>query len=341
MKKWPILAVIMLVLILVSCSNGDKTTDEPTSETETNEQPTSSTTYPFTGLQATEGADNRAFAVMVNNHREARPQSGLSKADIVFELLAEGDITRFLAIYQSEKPDIVGPVRSAREYYFTLANSYDAVYVYHGAANFVEEMIQSRGIEHISGAKHDNDRYLFYRESFRKEPHNSYFHFQHAIEAIDEKGYDTTFDYEPFLFSTEIDDSGEEARQATIKYGSSGANVHFTYDETIDAYHRYDNDQQTVELSSEVPIAVNNVFIVETEHRVIDNEGRRFIDLDSGGKAYLLQGGYVQTLEWENRDGRIIPVKDGEVVPFVPGKTWINFIPLDGAPDQVQFSNET
>ena len=59
--------------------------------------------------------EGRAVAVMINNHPAARPQSGLNKADIVYEVLAEGDVTRFLAIFQSEQPDNVGPVRSARE----------------------------------------------------------------------------------------------------------------------------------------------------------------------------------------------------------------------------------
>src|SRR5699024_5807754 len=98
-------------------------------------------TYPLTGIHADDEVKERIVAVMVNNHKLARPQSGLSKADIVFEILAEGDITRFLALFQSDKPDVVGPVRSARDYYFKLAKQYDALYVYHGAANFVNDMI--------------------------------------------------------------------------------------------------------------------------------------------------------------------------------------------------------
>src|SRR5699024_9640157 len=75
--------------------------------------------YPLTGIETNDAVDGRPIGVMVNNHAEARPQSGLSQADIVFEILAEARITRLLALYQSEIPDVVGPVRSAREYYFT------------------------------------------------------------------------------------------------------------------------------------------------------------------------------------------------------------------------------
>ena len=120
---------------------------------------------------------------MVNNHPQARPQSGLSKADIVFEMLTEGDITRFLAIYQSTAPEVVRPSRSIR-IFFTLADEgYDAIYVYHGAANFVNDMIKTRGIENLPGAVYDNDGHLFVRESFRKAPHNSYFQFGAAYDV--------------------------------------------------------------------------------------------------------------------------------------------------------------
>src|SRR5699024_10306702 len=138
--------------------------------------------------------DRRPGSVMVNNHQAARPQSGLSKADLIFEILAEGSITRFLAIFQSEQPEIVGPVRSAREYFFELAQGYDALYVYHEAANFINDMIINRGIDHLSGAMYDNDEYLFKRESFRNAPHNSYLLFDAVYYVSKSKGYDIISD---------------------------------------------------------------------------------------------------------------------------------------------------
>src|SRR5690625_2486555 len=147
--------------------------------------------YPLTGVGTDEGVDNRIVSVMVNNHPKARPQSGLSQADMVFEILAEGDITRFLALFQSEQPDVVGPVRSAREYYFTLADGYDALYVYHGAADFVNDMIINRGIPSLNGAQYDNNGHLFKREDFRKAPHNSYLLFDGVYDVAEQKGYDT------------------------------------------------------------------------------------------------------------------------------------------------------
>src|SRR5690625_2187500 len=184
MKNKMIIAMLLVIpFVLVSCSknkeidqdeqtnNNGQLNEENNENNNLNEKEFTSY-FPFTGIGTNETADRRPVSVMINNHPAARPQSGLSKADIVFEILVEGNTTRFLAIFQSEQPEIVGPVRSAREYYFDLAESYDSIYVYHVAPDFINDMIINRGVEHLSGSIHDNDGYLFKRESFRKAPHN-------------------------------------------------------------------------------------------------------------------------------------------------------------------------
>src|SRR5699024_10612055 len=174
MKRRPvILLIIVSAILFVACTKKDETNGVTSKLFGNKDKSDTVYTYPFTGLETTEEPNNRAVAVMVNNQIQARPQSGLHEADIVFELLAEGNITRFLALYQSTLPERVGPVRSAREYYFNIANGYDAIYVYHGAAKFVDKMIAERGIENLNAAQSDNDGELFVRESFRVAPHNS------------------------------------------------------------------------------------------------------------------------------------------------------------------------
>ncbi|WP_100012504.1 DUF3048 domain-containing protein [Lentibacillus sediminis] len=288
--------------------------------------------YPLTGIEADgDLSNNRIISVMVNNHTSARPQSGLSQADMVFEILAEGSITRFLALYQSELPEEIGPVRSAREYYFELANGYNALYVYHGAAGFVNDMIAERGIPHLDGAIYDNNGTLFQRESFRQAPHNSYLQVDGVYPAAEEKGYATSADMEPLPFLTAEETgnlSGDPANHVEVVYDDSPMEiVEFFYEADTGKYIRYNDGEETVELESGEPIQVDNVFIVESPHQIIDDAGRRAIDLVSGGNGYLIQEGIVREVQWENRDGRIIPVIDGEPAGFVPGKTWINVVP--------------
>lgn len=290
--------------------------------------------YPLTGLPAEEPADNRIISVMINNHTAARPQSGLSEADIVFELLVEGNITRFLALYHSELPEVTGPVRSARKYYVDLANRYDTLYVYHGATDAINRLIEREGTDFLSGTYYDNDGHLFKRESFRVAPHNSYLQMNAVYDVAEEKGYPTTAAYEPLPFLDEEEIAaidGEPAHHIEISYGTQD-HVEFIYDSASGNYKRYSGGSETVELDSGEAITADNVFIIEAAHDFNNESGHRIIDTESGGSAYLIQKGKVQPAEWKSEGGRIVPAIDGETIGFVPGKTWINVIPdLDAA----------
>lgn len=354
MKKLSIFLILLFVFI-VGCSDDKDVSNEnelegnnleerePEQQEPEQQEPIYSGTYPLTGIPTNENTNQRIVSVMVNNHVAARPQSGLSQADIVFEILAEGGITRFLALYQSEQPEVVGPVRSAREYYFELATGYDALYVFHGAANIVYDIIHARGVENLNGAVYDNDGYLFKRESFRRAPHNSYLQYNAVYDVAESQGYDIISAVEPLNFlATDDTIEGENASQIIVRYPGRNAadTVEYSFDETSEKYIRFETQNQTIELNSEEPIQVDNLFIVETHHEVIDNQGRRRIDLQSNGQAYLFQKGKMQQLEWKNEHGRIIPIKDGEPVGFVPGKTWINVVPTNpGLEQSVIFSD--
>ncbi|WP_156856912.1 DUF3048 domain-containing protein [Oceanobacillus sp. AG] len=349
MRKLIFITVIIGVL-LVACSkddgNASKQEGKGTGGDEKDgiEQAGGENQYPLTGLYTDEPVDNRIIGVMVNNHRQARPQSGLAEADIVFEILAEAKITRLLALFQSEIPDTIGPVRSAREYYFDLANRYGALYVYHGAADFIDQMIIDRGIPFLNGSTYDNDGQLFTRDSSREAPHNSYLLTDAINETAEGKGYEMTAEYEPLPFLNEEETAaieGETAERVEIVYSENPLEtVQYVFDESKGTYKRYSNEEETVDLNTGATVEVANVFIIETFHEVIDDAGRRNIDFDSGGNAYLIQNGKVQEVEWQNDNGRLVPMKDGQPVGFVPGKTWINVVPNDPGMEQaVTISN--
>ncbi|WP_163970953.1 DUF3048 domain-containing protein [Oceanobacillus halotolerans] len=355
MRQGIIYGLFIALILLVGCSGEEEGQEKDAKDNKPREeeQPektepveeTFENVYPLTGIGTNEDVNNRIVSVMINNHTKARPQTGLSKADIVFEILAEGRITRFLAMFQSELPDVVGPVRSAREYYFDLANRYNALYVYHGAAGFIDNMIVNRGIEFLNGAQYDNDGHLFKRESFRQAPHNSYLLTDAVYEVAEQKGYDTTNTYDalPFLDDDEMANiSGNDANHVEIVYSDNPMEiVEFDYDQDNEAYTRFNDREKTIELETEVPIQVENIFIIEAHHQVIDDQGRRAINLEDGGNAYLVQQGKVQQLQWENQDGQIIATKDGQPVGFVPGQTWVNVVPSSpGIDESVTITNE-
>jgi len=101
MRKLVILLLLVFTVFTVACSKND---DSEQVKEEPAEVEKETKKYPFTGIETEEDVTNRAVAVMVSNQTQARPQTGLSKADIVFEMLTEGNITRFMAIYQSTQP---------------------------------------------------------------------------------------------------------------------------------------------------------------------------------------------------------------------------------------------
>ncbi|MFD1849640.1 DUF3048 domain-containing protein [Oceanobacillus bengalensis] len=343
-----IYVILMMFVLLVGCSKEDEeqvqVTEEEKEEIPETEEESSGNVYPLTGMKTNDSVDNRIISIMINNHSDARPQTGLSQADIVFEILAEGKITRFLALYQSDLPEVVGPVRSAREYYFELANGYDAIYVYHGAADFVNDMIVNEGVNFLNGSTYDNDGNLFKRESFRKAPHNSYLLMEAVYEVAEGKGYKTTENHEPLTFLSEdelTEIQGESAKHVEIVYSDNPMEiVEFEYDVETGKYSRFNDKEQTVELDTGELIQVDNVFIVETRHEVIDDAGRRAIDLESGGNAFLIQKGKIQEVEWANQNGRIVPVMDGRTLGLVPGQTWINVVPTTpGLQQSVSITN--
>ncbi len=339
--------ILFVILLLAACSNnqeaGEQQTEEPDQQEETdeqngeseppeeNEEPTHEGVYPLTGEQAKGNADNRVLAVMVNNLSKARPQTGLTKADIVYEALAEGTITRFLAMYHSNSPEEIGPVRSARPYFFQLAAGMDALYTYHGASHAINQQLVNSGVEFLNGSTYDNDGKLFKRVPYREAPHDSYVLPGGVSDVAEAKGYALENEIEPLPFASEGEtklQNGQSVSNVEIVYAQSPQNiVSYHYDETSGKFARSSDGQPTAEYHTDEQVAVENVFIVETGHQIVDDAGRREIDLTSGGEGYLLQKGKLYEVNWQNTDGRILPYQDGEPVSFVPGQTWVNIVP--------------
>ncbi|KYD26358.1 MULTISPECIES: DUF3048 domain-containing protein [Geobacillus] len=331
MKRW---------LFIIGCTAlllGGCTTEREQKQAKQAEPPASSLTepsapaaeekqrFPLTGLPAHEDSQQRVVGVMINNHPKARPQSGLSKADIVYEVLAEGDITRFLALYQSERPERVGPVRSARDYYIDLSEGYHALYVCHGWSPEAKARLEGGGIDYLNGLFYDGT--LFHRVSFRKAPHNSYITFANIEKGAKQNGYAWTDEVAPLPFRDD-EPRGEQAGTIHIAYSRQAyAQVEYRYVPEQKGYARSSGGEQTIDYDTHEPIVVQNVLIVAARHHVVDHYGRRAIDLAAGGQGYLLQHGVIQPIEWKNIDGRLLPYRDGRPVGFVPGKTWINIVP--------------
>ncbi|WP_377891720.1 DUF3048 domain-containing protein [Alkalihalobacillus sp. R86527] len=321
------LAVILSVGLLAGCSQKD--TAQKTGAESANVQDSSmnkkvdqvqSEQAPLTGV-ATENSDQRVISVVVNNHPKARPQSGLHKADIVYEMLVEGKITRLLAIYQSDYPDIVGPVRSARDYFIELNAGFNGIFVAHGYSPSAQTILNSGAVDHLNGMQYDGT--LFERASFRKAPHNSYITTERIKKGATTNGYDLKQSPKPFIFDNEKRDSKEDT-SVELAYSDT---YHVSYRYNDGVYERFVNGELMKDRETKDTIALENVLVVEANHQIIDDYGRRAIDLESGGSAVLLQEGVKTEVTWKNENGRITAVKDGSSVPLIPGQTWVNIVP--------------
>lgn len=321
------LAIFLSIGVLAGCSQKDtsqKTVAESASVQESSMnkkvEQVETERAPLTGVPVEE-SDQRVVSVVVNNHPKARPQSGLDKADIVYEMLVEGKTTRLLAVYQSEFPDVIGPVRSARDYFIELNAGFNGIFVAHGYSPSAQAILTSGAVDHLNGMQYDGT--LFERASFRKAPHNSYITSENILKGVQKSGYTLEGSPEPFEFSN-VDDVSE--KQTSIEFAYSNTyKLAYRYDGEV--YERFVNGERMKDRETSEPLSFENVLIVEANHRVIDDVGRRTIDLDSGGNAILLQEGVKKDVQWKNDNGRITAVKEGSSIPLVPGKTWVNIVP--------------
>lgn len=327
--------VLVCSALLVGCGDNEEVVEE-TIESNEEVTPTEEAVLtfvtPFTGERVKDEVTMRPIIVTINNHPKARPQSGIAEADVIYEMLAEGDVTRFLALYQSDIPEEIGPVRSARDYFVEIADGLDAFYIAHGYSPDAQKMLMSGEVDNINGMQYDGT--LFTRSSDRVAPHNSYFSGDQIEVAADKVSASLLYQKKVYYTFYEEDESvkmGEEANSVTVNYSKNESfNSIYTYDVHSNAYLRQSGNIETTDSVTNEPIALSNVLFFEMNHSIIDSEGRRDIDITSGGTAYLFQEGIMREVRWENVDGVLKAVElDGSETKLVPGQTWIHFIPTN------------
>lgn len=280
--------------------------------------------YPLTGMEGEKG-EQPILMVMVNNQQQARPQTGLDRADLVVEMLAEGEITRFAAFYHSQQEGIVGPVRSLRPYYLNLAKGLKAISVHAGGSTEAMDMIQQEKLPSLDGI-HEGAKY-FWRVDFRPAPHNLYTRMDLLLDGVEEAGWEQKKVEVPFRFAKEgATVEGKEALEIQIMYNPL-YKLSYQYDPNSQIYTRYTQGEPHIDNETKQPLTMQNVLVIKAPHQIVDQAGRRRIELDGTGEGYLFQHGKGISIRWKNEQGVLLPIADGKVLPLVPGKTWVNVIP--------------
>lgn len=286
-------------------------------------------TAPLTGMPLDEPLTRRPLAVMVNNAPAARPQSGLSGADIVYEVLAEGGVTRLVSIFHSNADEAkIGPIRSIRPYMIELGESYHGVLVHAGASNDAYAVLQRQHKEDLDEIT--NAGAYFWRDKSRKAPHNLYSNVEKLLEGAAKRGYATEdTDVPGYTFRGKDDPiEGEPVGSIEIKFQLDNYKVTYEYDTATKLYKRYINGSPHTDLDTGETLTAANVVVLGADHKVLDDVGRLAVDLNLGGEAILFQQGKAIHGQWIHRTDDVIRfVKDNVEVPFVPGTTYFNVVP--------------
>jgi hypothetical protein len=281
--------------------------------------------YPLTGLPSEAKVKNRPVMVMVENSPQARPQSGLDQADIVYEILAEGEITRFLAVFQSRSPKVIGPVRSIRPYFVEIGDGLDALIVHAGWSQDAINIIASRRLAHFDEVYGDGA--YFWRSGERKQPHNLYTSIEKIREGAVNKKFREEWNGPLVTFSkTGQGVDGQAAGNIQIPY-LNGYRVAYEYDAGTGLYKRLMDGKPHTDKESGKQLSAKNVLILESKHEVLDDAGRRSVDVFGPGKGYIAQQGKAASITWERKQNLIRAFKDGKEVPLLPGQTWIQVVP--------------
>ncbi|HEY8530592.1 MAG TPA: DUF3048 domain-containing protein [Paenibacillaceae bacterium] len=329
------LAALVAVLALTACGRDKRAEPEPsptatptpTVETPEPVSPTPAFVAPLTGLPVEQPPSFRPFTVMINNYAAARPQSGLTYADIVWEVLAEGGITRLMAVFHSrEFSDPIGPIRSIRPYLIDLGEMYGGVLVHAGASNDALKILQHSGKADLDEIY--NAGAFFYRDKSRKAPHNLYSTLEMLREGVKKRKFPEQVPVPSLPFSAETPPGAASAVNIEARFTLKSYVVSYAYDASTGLYTRSINGEVQTDLNNNEPLTASNLVFLQASHRIYDKEGRLEIDLYSGGEALLFRGGKVISAEWTREKGDIIRIrKDGEELPFAPGVTYYHIIP--------------
>ncbi len=268
-----------------------------------------------------------ALLVMVDNFSKARPQSGLDQADLVYEIVAEGGITRFMALFYRQGVEKIGPIRSARSYFAQLARGYNAPLAHAGgsaeALNLIVK-IKMKDLDEIynSGA-------YFWRDKQRKMPHNLYSSTDKLQQGAKNRGYSLEA---PFLQPTGTAWEGEPfTGEFELDYSVPKYSYKVTWQYKNKQYERKINGKPHL-MEDGTQLMADNVLVMAVKTSTYMKDGIPLSDVQIVGQGearFFIDGQKLQG-SWEKKsDVAAVKFYDekGDLLKLKKGKTWIQVVP--------------
>ncbi len=372
-KSKLVLSMLILAAVLstVSCNNGGKpsdatdTTDATVTEDnlfdvetvtpDTTEPPEEDTTdtepeeteppipvepeiiNPLTGLEAEADYElRRPVSIMINNIHQAIPQEGISYADIMYECIVEGGLTRLMMVVSDyDSLPTVGSVRSAREYYIDFAADYDAIFIHAGGSDEAYKQLKSRRVDYICGVNRTAPN-MFYRDEWRRANlgyvHSLVTDGERIVNGIAYRkfstdiaaDFDRPLDFVPY--GTVNVPEGESGKYVRVTY-NVGHSPYFEYNEDEGLYYRYQfKGEKHIDKGTNEQLSFTNVLVLymKTVNTGDDYRHVNVLTTGSGEGYYFTMGKYIP-VKWE-KAGVDIPMKlyteDGSELLVNRGKTF-------------------
>ena len=277
---------------------------------------------------------SRPIAVMINNNHQAWPHAGLQDSYINYEIIAEGGISRIMAVFKDKDTAKIGSVRSARPYYLDYALENDAIYVHYGWSDDAKKDINSLGVNNINGLTASS---VFWRDTSLKKAseHTAFTSMEKIKDYAKEKGYmrDTNKD---LLLNYSVDEINinkkEEAQKADkiyIKY-SYYTDTSYEYDKENKVYKRSMSGTAHVDAITGNQYTAKNIIIIPMKNYSYDSYGRQKLENIGSGEGYFITNGYAVPITWEKesrKDQTIYRYKNGKEIKLNDGNTWIQIQP--------------
>jgi hypothetical protein len=315
----------------------------------------------YTQSQAEIFMKRRPLAIMVNNHTQARPQFGLAEADLIYEAVAEGGITRFLALFHAKDVEKVGPVRSARIYYEDWAAEFNAWYAHWGGAYMDDDdkanqdnpdydftcnpgadaytKINRIGLPSLDQMWLGNSAY--WRDNTRgvSTEHTGFTSTQkllnEAPNRYPEEGWQNFEPFQTWLFKDDLKEADRpEAGSFEIYFweGYTDYDVRWEYDPATNEYIRYQGGTKQIDAANNQEIRAKNVIVQFTDQSFFgDKKGHLKYETVGVGKAKVFLDGKIIDAEWNKpairERTRFFDVATGEEIKFNRGQIWIEIVP--------------
>ena len=363
MKKLSVLALLMLTssMLLFGCGKTEEpAAEEPVAEEESaaepetaeEETPAEEETDPWADDETVpdgmvrsqltnefvskDVAKKRPAAIMINNIINAIPHSGISQADVIYECVVEGSLTRMMAVFEDwEDIPKIGPVRSCRDYFVYWAYEWDAIYCHFGGPKlYVDSVLSREDTDNLDGTLLDG--VVYFRTSDRKAPHNAYASGEGILKGVDRKGYKLTHTenyregHYTFTPASKQNDLSQVSGSFDATYVAPGYLInkpYFEYNPEDGLYYRYQYGKQHIDMENGEQLAFKNVIFQNTYYETRDSHGYlAFQDHDDTRDGYFFTNGKGIHVRWK-KTSDFSPTRyyddDNNEIVLNTGKTFV------------------